>query len=102
MFAGWGRLVVRGRWIVLAAAVGFVALGVLWGSGVFGQLTGGGFDDPASESSRARARAIAEIGVRDVDIVVLYSSATTTVSDPAFRDPVAATLAAVRGRPEVA
>jgi trehalose monomycolate/heme transporter len=102
MFAAWGRLVVRGRWVVLAAAVGLEALGVLWGSGVFGQLTGGGFDDPASESSRARARAIAEIGVRDVDVIVLYSSATTTVTDPAFRDAVAATLATVRGRPEVA
>jgi len=102
MFAAWGRLVVRGRWVVLAAAVGLVALGVLWGSGVFGQLTGGGFDDPASESTRARDRAIAEIGVRDVDVIVLYSSPTATVGDPAFRDAVTATLAAVRGRPEVA
>jgi RND superfamily putative drug exporter len=102
MFAAWGRLVVRGRWAVLAAGFGLVALGVLWGTGVFGTLTGGGFDDPASESTIARDRTIAEVGNRDVDVIVLYSTRTATVDDPAFRDPVAATLDAVRRQPEVA
>ena len=64
--------------------------------GVFGALTGGGFDDPASESSQARERIIAELGNQDVDVLVLYSSPTATVDDPAFRDPVTATLAEVR------
>ena len=102
MFARWGRAVVRFRWAVLVAAVVFAVVGATWGLGVFGKLTGGGFDDPASESSQARARIIAELGNQDVDVLVLYSSPTMTVDDPAFRDPVTATLADVRSRPEVA
>ena len=31
----------------------FVAFGGIWGTGVFGAMTGGGFEDPDSESSQA-------------------------------------------------
>ncbi|MEV1143203.1 MMPL family transporter [Micromonospora sp. NPDC049799] len=101
MFAWWGRVVVRFRWAVLAAALVLVAVGATWGAGVFGQLTGGGFDDPASESSRAVERITAELGPQGADLVVLWSSDATTVDQPAFRDPVAATVAGLRGRAEV-
>jgi uncharacterized membrane protein YdfJ with MMPL/SSD domain len=101
MFAWWGRAAVRFRWVVLAAAVALVTLGVLWGTGVFGSLTGGGFDDPNSESSRAIGRINAEVGSQDVDVLVLYSSDTAGAGDPAFRGPVTATLAQLRQRPEV-
>ncbi|MFI7574993.1 MMPL family transporter [Micromonospora sp. NPDC049497] len=101
MFAWWGRVVVRFRWAVLAAALVLVAVGATWGAGVFGQLTGGGFDDPASESSRAAERITAELGPQGADLVVLWSSDATTVDQPAFRDPVAATVAGLRGRAEV-
>jgi uncharacterized membrane protein YdfJ with MMPL/SSD domain len=102
MFAWWGRTVVRLRWGVLAAAAVLVVVGVTWGGGVFGKLTGGGFDDPASESTKARERIIAELGNQDVDVLVLYASDTATVDQPAFRDPVTTTLTALRGLPEVA
>ena len=75
----------RYRWAVLAAAGVLVAVGVFWGAGVFGLLTGGGFEDPASESTLARERVITEVGNRDVDVLVLYSSAGATVADPALR-----------------
>ncbi|MGN9808491.1 MMPL family transporter [Micromonospora sp. BQ11] len=101
MFAWWGRVVVRLRWAVLAAALVLVAVGATWGAGVFGQLTGGGFDDPASESSRAAERISAELGPQGADLVVLWSSDATTVDQPAFRDPVAATVDRLRGRAEV-
>ncbi|MEV4760425.1 MMPL family transporter [Micromonospora sp. NPDC049559] len=102
MFAWWGRRVVRLRWAVLAAGALLVVLGATWGTGVFGALTGGGFDDPGSESSRTQARITAELGDQDADLLVLYSSPTATADQPAFRDPVTATLARVRDRPEVA
>ncbi|BCB87634.1 MMPL family transporter [Phytohabitans suffuscus] len=102
MFAWWGRVVVRLRWAVLAAAAVLVVLGATWGTGVFGKLTGGGFDDPGSESTKARARIIAELGNQDVDVLVLYSSDSATVDQPAFRDPVTTTLARLGGMPEVA
>ncbi|MDQ7907272.1 MMPL family transporter [Phytohabitans sp. ZYX-F-186] len=102
MFAWWGKTVVRLRWVVLAAAAVLVVVGATWGAGVFDKVTGGGFDDPASESTRARDRIIAELGNQDVDILVLYSSDTATVDQAAFRDPVTATLTRLRGLPEVA
>ncbi|HEX6968500.1 MAG TPA: efflux RND transporter permease subunit [Micromonosporaceae bacterium] len=102
MFAWWGREVVRLRRVVLAAAFVLAAIGATWGTGVFGALTGGGFEDPASESVRARERITAELGDRDVDVIVLYSSETSTVDDPAFRGPVTETLTRLRQRPAVA
>jgi RND superfamily putative drug exporter len=102
MFAWWGKAVVRARWVVLAAGLATVVLGVLWGTGVFGAMVGGGFNDPASESSKAAERVVAEVGRQDVDLLVLYSSDTATVDDPAFRSAVAGTLATVRQRAEVA
>ncbi|MEV5689900.1 MMPL family transporter [Micromonospora globbae] len=101
MFGWWGRAVVRLRWAVLAAAVLLAAVGATWGAGVFGQLTGGGFDDPASESSRAYARISDELGPQGADLIVLWSSDTATADQPAFRDPVTATVSRLRERPEV-
>lgn len=101
MFAWWGRVVVRARWAVLAAAVALVVIGGTWGAGVFGELTGGGFDDPASETSRAAERITAELGRQGADVIVLWSSDTATVDQPAFRDPVTRTVAALRRHPEV-
>ncbi|MEU4568490.1 MMPL family transporter [Micromonospora sp. NPDC023956] len=101
MFAWWGRMVVRLRWAVLAAALALVVVGATWGAAVFGQLTGGGFDDPASESSRALTRITEELGPQGADVIVLFSDDATTVDQPAFRDPVAATLTRLREHPEV-
>ncbi|MGI5213704.1 MMPL family transporter [Plantactinospora sp. CA-290183] len=102
MFAWWGRTVVRVRWVVLAAALVLAALGVAWGSGVFGSLTGGGFDDPASESSRTERQITAQLGNQGADLVVLYSSASVAVDQPAFRAPVTAILDRLRQHPEIA
>ncbi|MFD0969992.1 MMPL family transporter [Plantactinospora endophytica] len=93
---------VRLRWAVLAAGLVLVAVGATWGTGVFGSLTGGGFEDPGSESVRTDQRISAELGNQGADLLVLYSSGTSTVDQPAFRDPVTATLARLRQHPEVA
>jgi trehalose monomycolate/heme transporter len=102
MFAWWGRTVVRWRWAVLAAGLVLVAVGVTWGSGVFGSLTGGGFDDPDSASSKAHSRISAELGNQDINLLVLYSDPDATVDQPEFRDSVTATVAEIRRSPEVA
>lgn len=102
MFAWWGRAVVRLRWTVLAAGLALVAVGVTWGAGVFGSLTGGGFEDPDSESVRADRRISAELGNQGADLLVLYSSPSSTADQPAFRAPVTGTLDQLRERPEVA
>ncbi|WP_425558303.1 MMPL family transporter [Cryptosporangium japonicum] len=92
MFERLGRTMVRRRWWVLGLAVAFIAFAGIWGTQVFGKLVGGGFDDPASESSRALTRAEAELGREGNDVVVLYRSATLTADDPAFQQAVTSTL----------
>lgn len=54
MFTSLGHLAVRRRRAVLAVSVLLLAVAALLGSGVFGQLSGGGFDDPGADSTRAR------------------------------------------------
>ena len=90
-----GRFAYRRRWLVLAAAMAFLAVAVAWGTGVFGRLTSGGFEDPGSESARAAAVAAADLGRDDADVVVLYRSADRTVDDPAYRQAVTGTLEAL-------
>ncbi|GAA4703990.1 MMPL family transporter [Phytohabitans rumicis] len=95
MFERLGRTMVRRRWWVVSLALAFMAFGGVWGTQVFGALTTEGFDDPASESSRAVERAEATLGRTGNDVVVLYSSPTMTVDDPAFQRAVTETLDAL-------
>ena len=92
MFEALGRVMYRRRREVVALALAFVVVGGVWGTGVFGAMTGGGFEDPDSDSTRAAALAERELG-RGGDLVVLYSSDELTVDDPAFADAVTSTLA---------
>lgn len=102
MFAWWSPLVVKLRWVVLAAAVVVFGIGATWGTGVFGVLTGGGFTDPDSESVIAQERIVEEVGRQDSHLAVIYSSPTATVDDPELAGPVTQRVAALRASPLVA
>jgi RND superfamily putative drug exporter len=102
VFDWLGRSVANARWWMLGGGLVLAVVGVLWGTGVFGVLSSGGFQAPGSESARAADQIAARLGVQDPDVIVLYSSRTSTVDDAAVRDPVTATLTALRQRPEVA
>src|SRR5579863_5938244 len=68
----------------------------VWGTGVFGSLqSGGGFTAPGSQSEQASNLATKAFGRDTADVVVLYRSATMTVADPAYRQAVTRTLAAL-------
>src|SRR4051812_47432135 len=95
MFEALGRVMYRRRRWVVALAVVFVTFAGVWGTGVFGAMTGGGFEDPNSESSRAAEVAAQALGRNSSDAVVLYRSDELTVDDPAFRSAVEESLAAV-------
>ena len=102
MFALWGRILCRLRWVVLVATVGFAAFAGIWGTGVFDSLEdGGSLDDPASESQRIGPRVTEEFGRQHVDLVVLYSSDELTVADQEFRDAVVAATERFRAHPAV-
>ena len=95
MFERLGRLVYRRRRWVVALSLAIVACAGVWGAGVLDQMTGGGFDDPGSESSRAARTAERELGRSAPDVVVLYSAEDLTVDDPAYAEAVTATLEAL-------
>src|SRR5438045_7998290 len=101
MFARWGQIVVRARWLVLAGGLALVVVGVTWGTGVFGSLSAGGFTDRQTMSSQVRNQITRELGTQDSDIVALYSSPDRTVDDPAFRAAVTGALSRVAHRSEV-
>lgn len=95
MFEALGRVMYRRRRWVVALTLAFVAFAVTWGTGVFGQLTGGGFEDPDSESTRAGEVAAQELGREGSDVIVLYRSDGLTVDDPEFQQAVTESLDAL-------
>lgn len=101
-FARWGQWMVHARWSVLAITLALIAFGATWGTGVFGVLSSGGFNDPDSPSATVREQVTDVLGPQDVDILVLYSSTTRTVDDPRYAASVTAALDAAARRPQVA
>ncbi|MQY03565.1 MMPL family transporter [Actinomadura macrotermitis] len=97
MFESWGHLMYRRRRPVLLLAAAFLVVAAVWGTGVFGALTsGGGFDTPGSESDRAARTAARDLGRDQADLVVLYRSTDgRKVDDPAYRQAVQTSLAAL-------
>jgi trehalose monomycolate/heme transporter len=96
VFEAWGRGLYRARRLTLVIAVLFAVAAGIWGTGVFSKLTSGNsFTPPASQSNQESSLAASVFGRDDADVVVLYHSATMTVNDPAYRQAVTATLAAL-------
>ncbi|WP_235734474.1 MMPL family transporter [Nocardioides alcanivorans] len=95
MIDRWGGYVARRSLPVLLVTLLVAALAVVLGAGVFGSLSDGGFDDPDSETARELALEREVFGNQAVDVVAIYSSDEMTAEDPAFRDAVEQTLAAL-------
>ncbi len=92
MIRSWGAFVARRSLTVLMVGI-FVVLGAAaYGAGVFDSLSQGGFDDPATESSRELEAERAAFGNKTVDVVAIYSSESLRVQDAAFEAAVRQTL----------
>ena len=93
MFEAWGRALYRRRRLTLGLTLALVAFAAVWGTGVFGKLSSGdNFTPPASQSQREANQAASVFGRNDADVIVLYRSASMTVSDPGYRQAVTAAL----------
>ncbi|HEX2240594.1 MAG TPA: MMPL family transporter [Actinomycetota bacterium] len=77
-----GHFVVRHPRRILIVSVLLIALAGAVGASVVDHLSTGGFEDPASESTRAAARIEEVFGIADPDLVLLVSSKTGSVDDP--------------------
>lgn len=93
MFKSLASLVIRFRRVVLLLTMLGAIGSALWGIGVFDRLQSGGFDDPASESSRAIAHLDDELGRSAPDLIVTVESRERTVDDPAYAADVAQAIA---------
>ncbi len=102
MLARLGGILYRTRWIVLFLALLVIAGAAIFGTGLFGSLKGGGFTDPASESTKAQEQLNAKFGGATADIIILMSNNSLKATDPAFKDAATQLLATLKARPEVA
>ncbi len=94
MFEAWGRILFRNRRLVLVLAGLGVIAAAAWGTGVFGALqSAGGFAPPNSQSQQEANLAARTFGRGAGDVVLLYTSKTTTVHAPAYRSAVTSSLA---------
>lgn len=91
----WGQLVARRSWLVLLGGIAVVLAAAAYGIGVFGNLSNGGFDDPATDSAKELVLEQATFPGRETDLVIVYSSPTLRVEDPAFQRAVTDTLTAL-------
>ncbi|HKF36897.1 MAG TPA: MMPL family transporter [Ktedonobacteraceae bacterium] len=102
MLARLGGMLFRTRRIVVFAALLIVAGAAIFGTGLFGSLKSGGFNDPASESSKAQDLLDMQLGGAAADIIILMSNSSMKATDPAFTDAATQLLATIKARPEVA
>jgi uncharacterized membrane protein YdfJ with MMPL/SSD domain len=103
MFARWGSVITRHRRLVLALGLAFALFSGIWGTGVFGSLSGeANLDDPATDSQLINERVTDELGRQGTDFVALYSSDELLVEDPEFQAAVEAVIGPVADRPDVA
>jgi putative drug exporter of the RND superfamily len=83
VFVRLGHTVVRRRRLILALTGVFVAVAAVAGVNVFERLGRRGFDDPGSESYRARQILEDELRAGDPDVVLLVDAGEAGVDDPA-------------------
>jgi RND superfamily putative drug exporter len=98
MFASWGRFVYRYRWATLVGSGALLAIsiaGLLMG----GTLTSGGPLTSNLESARAANLITSEFATSKVtsNFVLLFTSKTESVSDPAFKAALTSALAPIEG-----
>ena len=95
MLHRWSEFLIRRAGWVLTAGALVTILTAMYGIGVFGSLTQGGFDDPATESARELAHEQEAFGNKSVDVIAIYRSPDLEVSDPDFKAEVDETLARI-------
>jgi RND superfamily putative drug exporter len=83
MLTKLGRFTVRRRRLVLSLTVLFMVTAAVVGTGVFGVLQGGGFEDPSSESARAVDILDERFDAQEPNVIVLVTANDGDVDDPA-------------------
>src|SRR5918992_1131438 len=86
MFERMGQVLVRRRRLVLVATVALVVGAGILGGNVVERLTAGGFEDESSESFEGAEVLRERFGVEAPNLLLLVTSETGSVDDPAVAD----------------
>jgi RND superfamily putative drug exporter len=82
--------------MVVAVVLGATLISAIWGMGVFGKLSQGGYDDPGSQSAQVANLVSGELGHPAGDVVVVYTAqGDRKVDDPAISSAALAVLHAL-------
>jgi RND superfamily putative drug exporter len=95
------RFLVRYRVRVLGATLLGVVLAGVFGAGAIGALSGGGFDDPDAESSRAVAALEGTFGTGQPNLILLVTANSGSVDDPAVAAEGRAMVTRLTAEPDV-
>ena len=101
MFVRLAEGVVRHRRLVLVMTGVVVVVAAVVGSGVFDKLSGGGFEDPAAESSLAEDLLGSGFDAGDPDVVLTVTTDIGTVDDRSVADAGAALVEDLAAEPGV-
>ncbi|HEX2914084.1 MAG TPA: MMPL family transporter [Chloroflexia bacterium] len=102
MFVFLARFIYRRRWPVLVAGLVFILASIIYGTTLFGQLKGGGFDNPEAESTKAAEAFHSKLGRDEGALVVLFNSSdSSNVDNPAFKQSVETTLNRIKDQPGI-
>ncbi|MCZ4099718.1 MMPL family transporter, partial [Streptomyces sp. H39-C1] len=100
MFEHIAELAIRRSRLILIVAVVAVALMGVLGAGAFGKLLGGGYDDPASPSTRA-GKVIDQKFGGETNLVLLVRAAEGRVDAPAAQHSGRALVADLKKNPNL-
>lgn len=94
-------IILNARWVIVASVL-LVALAGGFGSGVISKLDGGGFDDPASDSSRAARELAGTFGYQVPNLTLLVRAPSgDTVDTPSVVAAATAVLTRLKAEPGV-
>ena len=103
MFSRWGALVYRFRRVIVVVTVALAALSLVFAAKASGELSSGGWLDPASESAQVSDRLAKEFSAGRSNLIALFRSGSVTDAASApFQALIAQSLAGLQGDPRVA
>jgi uncharacterized membrane protein YdfJ with MMPL/SSD domain len=97
----FGRFVHRFRWFLLVFWMAALLASVPFATRLPSLLSGGGFSVSGSESAQASRELIEKLHVPPSTLTVVFHSATTNVSDPAYQQELNSTLSNIHTFPHV-
>jgi RND superfamily putative drug exporter len=97
----FGRFVHRFRWVLLVFWMAALVASLPFATRLPSLLSGGGFSVSSSESAQASRELIEKLHVPPSTLTVVFQSATTNVSDPAYQQELHSILSNIRTFPQV-